>query len=523
MSQIRTLTALGASLALGGIVAAAVATAGPAPHPARTPASDTVGVAAASSPFAVSETGTLGDHARPGGPVTREQMLRRAQWWVDEKVGYDQRGSRRDEVTGGSWRRDCSGFVSMAWQLPTNRTTLTLPAVGRAIDFKELEPGDILNSREHVVLFAGWIDKGRRTFTYYQESSSRRPTNKSTGDLDAATLSGHPTKGYTAYRYKNVVDSGPTARPKPQAPKAPTPKTPTPKAPVPKAPVAKPKPKPKPAPPAPSTQQNRKVRLSTLVTSQGRLYALAKDGHGVYEWSGDGTAWTKVGGPTKQLYGGAVGLFRTDARTGNIHRYEPSTRRWFLIGGPGRTFAMDGERLYGLSPDGSGIHQWTGKDGQWFKIWDHAGQLYGGGAGLFATNPRNGNLYRYHPTTHSWSLTGGPGRTFAMDGERLYGLSPDGSGVHEWTGRGADWTKVGGPAKHLYGGAGGLFATNPHTGDLYRYDPARRNWSRTGGPGRTFVSGSGGLFGVSPDGSAVFRWTGHGDRWAGVGAPTKRG
>lgn len=56
---------------------------------------------------------------------------------------------------------DCSGYVSMAWKLPASETTLTLPAVTAPIDTSELLPGDILNSAQHVVLFAGWTDKAK--------------------------------------------------------------------------------------------------------------------------------------------------------------------------------------------------------------------------------------------------------------------------------------------------------------------------------------------------------------------------
>ncbi|MER7956930.1 hypothetical protein [Streptomyces sp. NPDC096030] len=521
MSQIRTLAALGVALTLGGVVAAGITV----PQPGRAASQpDTVTAAAAQSV----STGTLGRHVRPGGAVTREQIIKRAQSWVKQEVPYSQTAWWPDKATGGPYRQDCSGFVSMAWQLPTSDTTLTLPRRAHPIAVKDLKPGDILNSSGHVILFGAWTDQAKGTFTFYQASRSGYPANKSTGSIHAARLAGHPTHRYTALRYKNVTESAPAAtKPSRQAPPAATPSRKPPRtAPVPapqdpKTPTTTgPTAKPTPAPAR--GNRARALRLSTIVTAQNILYARSADGSGVYQWTGRGTAWAKVGGPARHLYGGGAGLFATNPHTGNIYRYDPAHHTWTGIGGPGKSFVMDATRLYGLSPDGSGIYQWTGKPGQWTKIWDHTRNVYGGPAGLFATNPGNGNIYRYHSATRSWSLTGGPGKTFATDGRHLYGLSPDGSGVYQWTGRGTAWVKVGGPARHLYGGGAGLFATNPHTGNIYRYDPNARGWSLTGGPGKTFATDGKHLYGLSPDGSGVYRWTGSGTTWTGIGAPTPR-
>ncbi|MFF4579457.1 hypothetical protein ACFY15_13765, partial [Streptomyces sp. NPDC001373] len=165
------------------------------------------------SSASVSSTGSLGGNAAPGGKVSRNQAISRAQVWVDEKVPYSANGLVSpyswwaDDRTGGRYRQDCSGFVSMAWQLPSSRTTYSLPDVSTQISKWDLRPGDILNSNDHVVLFAGWRDKSAGTFNYYQESSRSRPTNYNTdGNLYGATLSSHPTSSYSALRYKNITD-----------------------------------------------------------------------------------------------------------------------------------------------------------------------------------------------------------------------------------------------------------------------------------------------------------------------------
>ncbi|MFW3469925.1 RICIN domain-containing protein [Streptomyces microflavus] len=236
MSQIRTLAALAASLVLIGLIAALVTTPPARPRAATT---DTVQIAAGAAPAT-------------GGPVTRQEVIQRAQSWVDRKVPYSTAGSSRGpDDTGRTWRTDCSGFVSMTWRLPASETTRTLPRLTKQISRSELRPGDILNSPEHVVLFGGWIDQAKGTFTYYQESNPSRPTNKATGRLTAGELAGHPLTSYTALRYTRIIDepTTPTPIPSTPAPSTPAPSTPAPTAaPVPSRTSAASKPAPKPKP-----------------------------------------------------------------------------------------------------------------------------------------------------------------------------------------------------------------------------------------------------------------------------------
>ncbi|MFG2232160.1 hypothetical protein ACGFNX_19465 [Streptomyces sp. NPDC048723] len=171
-----------------------------------------------SSGASVTSTGSLGNHAAPGGAVPRSQAIARAKVWVEEQVPYSTNGLMSpyswwaDSRTGGRYRQDCSGFVSMAWQLNSSRTTLTLPDVSSQISKWDLQPGDALNSNDHVILFAGWRDKAAGTFNYYQESSRSRPTNYNTdGNLYASSLASHPTSSYSALRYKNITDTPPVS------------------------------------------------------------------------------------------------------------------------------------------------------------------------------------------------------------------------------------------------------------------------------------------------------------------------
>jgi hypothetical protein len=96
--------------------------------------------------------------------------LKRAKAWVDKEIAYDQ-GRYYD-----GYRQDCSGFVSMAWQLGTSAVTGTLPQYSRTLGSKDdLQPGDAINNRQagnsgHVVLFVRWIDKAQGKFVAYEEN-----------------------------------------------------------------------------------------------------------------------------------------------------------------------------------------------------------------------------------------------------------------------------------------------------------------------------------------------------------------
>ncbi|MEU8776612.1 hypothetical protein [Streptomyces sp. NPDC048606] len=182
-------------------------------------------------------TGTLGKDAAPGGPVTREQIIARARHWVERAVPYSQTRWWKDETTGGSYRQDCSGFVSMAWQLRESLTTASLPSVANRLPgFDQLEPGDALdNPAAHAVLFGGWTDKAKGDFVYYSESRPGRPARKDTANIHDHRIAGHPRTSYIPLRLKQLATAQATApaQPVPTATRAPSAST---------TPPAKPKP-----------------------------------------------------------------------------------------------------------------------------------------------------------------------------------------------------------------------------------------------------------------------------------------
>ncbi|WP_406202253.1 peptidoglycan-binding protein [Streptomyces sp. NBC_01017] len=142
----------------------------------------------------------------PVGPVktpatTRAEIITRAKKWVTAKVPYSM-----SKYWSDGYRQDCSGFVSMAWNLPGNEWTGSLHEYGVRIAKKDLQPGDILlfhnpanpEKGSHVVIFGGWTD---HTHTYYvaYESTPPHARRKTT----PYAYSSHSDR-YVPYRYKGL-------------------------------------------------------------------------------------------------------------------------------------------------------------------------------------------------------------------------------------------------------------------------------------------------------------------------------
>jgi hypothetical protein len=148
-----------------------------------------------------------GPGGRPAGPVktpatTRADIIKRAKLWVAAKVPYNM-----SAYWGDGYRQDCSGFVSMAWNLPENEWTGSLERYGVRIAKDDLRPGDILlfhnpanpQKGSHVVIFGGWTDY---THTYYTAYESTRPYARR-----QATPYAYWSRSdrYRAYRYKGLA------------------------------------------------------------------------------------------------------------------------------------------------------------------------------------------------------------------------------------------------------------------------------------------------------------------------------
>ncbi len=141
--------------------------------------------------------------SKPGGHITRTEVITRSVSWVVQKVPYSQTRWWSDE--NGKYRQDCSGMVSMAWHLSqkTNYWTGNLAKVSHRIPSKSLEPGDILlRPRQHTLIFAGWANEKKTKFNLYEEYARGKPARYATG----ASLASYLDRGFGAYRYKNILD-----------------------------------------------------------------------------------------------------------------------------------------------------------------------------------------------------------------------------------------------------------------------------------------------------------------------------
>lgn len=148
-----------------------------------------------------------GPGGKPAGAVrlpatTRTEIIDRAEKWVAAKVPYNMSAYWSD-----GYRQDCSGYVSMAWNLPGNEWTGSLHTYATKITKEELQPGDMLlfhnpadpTNGSHVVLFGGWTDYTQGYYTAYEQT---RPATRRIATPYAYWT--NPSK-YVPYRYKGLT------------------------------------------------------------------------------------------------------------------------------------------------------------------------------------------------------------------------------------------------------------------------------------------------------------------------------
>lgn len=127
--------------------------------------------------------------------ITRDQVLARAQSWVDNPVPYSQ-GAYYD-----GYRTDCSGYASMCLQTGFSYATFTFHNVAYPIAAADLKPGDLmLNTELHVRVFYGWVDAAHTQYVAYEQTSPNTMSSVRTFANDIAN-------GYEPYRYNKIVDS----------------------------------------------------------------------------------------------------------------------------------------------------------------------------------------------------------------------------------------------------------------------------------------------------------------------------
>jgi hypothetical protein len=104
----------------------------------------------------------------------RKRAIERAFTWWDAQIPYSQSKYHQ------SYRTDCSGFISMAWELGTSYTTADFINGGgqssRLGGYSELIPGDALVRRSggsgHIVMFLGWNDQAKSSACVIEQAST---------------------------------------------------------------------------------------------------------------------------------------------------------------------------------------------------------------------------------------------------------------------------------------------------------------------------------------------------------------
>ncbi len=167
-------------------------------------------------------TGTLGPAL--GATITRSQVLARAAEWTTQPTDYTQDFAWVDSATGGPYRIDCSGFVSMAWAATHSYVTSaahgspdfdtwsgkTYLGGADSASYENLLPGDALLgvSFGHIALFDKWGDSGHTEIWVYQESDS---PEGSPASHDEVAKSWYINNGFRPIRYNNIVNDPPPA------------------------------------------------------------------------------------------------------------------------------------------------------------------------------------------------------------------------------------------------------------------------------------------------------------------------
>ncbi|MBW4717149.1 hypothetical protein [Saccharothrix obliqua] len=163
---------------------------------------------------AAATTGAPPASASPGGsdrpaavvtgnaPISRAAVRERARSWIDERVPYSQQQHHTNQH--GTYRQDCSGYVSMAWGMDASYTTDTLRPFMDAVDRSDLRTGDALwrhdNEVQHIALFVGWSDAARTQPVVWEERGQAHVTEQRVWSREWADT-------FLPRRYKNIIET----------------------------------------------------------------------------------------------------------------------------------------------------------------------------------------------------------------------------------------------------------------------------------------------------------------------------
>ncbi|NGN68417.1 hypothetical protein G5C51_31535 [Streptomyces sp. A7024] len=151
-------------------------------------------------------------------PISRGEVIDRAESWVNKGLTYTVTGETAPDPQGKPYRKDCSGYVSMAWHLDRSRvvsTDMSIALVASDISHEigkdQLQPGDALVKwDQHVRLFERWTNAEHTRYLAYDFGATPVKHQEYTwnGPDDY--------QNYQAFRYNRITDdNGAPAEPAP--------------------------------------------------------------------------------------------------------------------------------------------------------------------------------------------------------------------------------------------------------------------------------------------------------------------
>ena len=154
-------------------------------------------------------------HAHAPTTITRAQVLGRARWWLNKtNIPYSQNtcytpAGLRASCGSGTFRADCSGYVSMAWNVGNLTVGSSNPALtplgghtskSREISKPALAPGDAFayykgpGNNAHIALFVRWQSKVGGAAVVYEQAGGQSGARQH-------VWSTNDQRGYRAFRF----------------------------------------------------------------------------------------------------------------------------------------------------------------------------------------------------------------------------------------------------------------------------------------------------------------------------------